>query len=83
MKKTKREAWDKSQCRAFVKAAKDRWGDGWDLLSIEQRDAFLMREVTTILQCLDEGSKVTLEDICTLIQDVRRIGKTIHSEVTP
>lgn len=47
--------WSKQTGKACRKSAKKRWGDGWCLLSDEQREAFLAYEVVKILLMQDDG----------------------------
>lgn len=57
--------WNKEQKKAFAKEAKKRWGDGWKLLSKEQQEGVIARQILWVLRMQVDGA---FDDIKDLIQ---------------
>lgn len=53
--------WAQQIAKQHRKAAKDRWGSGWTLLSEDQRTAFLAREAVSVL--LAQGDEHASEQV--------------------
>lgn len=57
------KTWEERQAANIYKTARAKWGDGWDMLGRETKEAFVNTELVHLLIAQDEEFKNFLQKI--------------------